>query len=233
MHDVTIKQSMPLIRKNYLLQSLPSEELERLLASSKITNFSREDIVINQGQTAQYFFLVLKGQLKLTLLSSEGKEKIIKFVDAGDTFAEAIMFLQGKHYPISALSTKNSTVLSIPNDQYYKLLSNNSELCMKMLGNICLKMRGHVNEIEMLTILDASQRVLKFFYDLMPCNIKNGESYPVTMSKKLIASKLSMRAETFSRVLKRFEEQKIFAFNHHQILVLDREKMADYQAFIA
>ena len=67
----------------------------------------------------------------------------------------------------------------------------------------------------------------------MPCNIKNGESYPVTMSKKLIASKLSMRAETFSRILKRFEEQQIFAFNQHQILVLDRDKMADYQAFTA
>lgn len=229
----TISQQMPLIKKSYLLHTLPNEKLDELLVSSKITDFDKEDIVITQGQSAQYFFLVLKGQLKLTLLSSEGKEKIVKFVDAGDTFAEAIMFLQGKHYPISAIATKSSKVLCIPNEHYYKLLSGNSELCMKMLGNICLKMRGHVNEIEMLTILDASQRVLKFFYDLMPCNIKNGESYPVTMSKKLIASKLSMRAETFSRILKRFEEQQIFAFNQHQILVLDRDKMADYQAFAA
>ncbi|PXF63646.1 Crp/Fnr family transcriptional regulator [Kangiella spongicola] len=233
MHDSVIKQHTALIRKSFLLQPLPEKALDELLANSKINDFNREDIIINQGQSAQHFFLVLKGQLKLTLLSSEGKEKIVKFVDAGDTFAEAIMFLQGKHYPISAISTKKSTVLSIPNEQYYKLLSGNSELCMKMLGNICLKMRGHVNEIEMLTILDASQRVLKFFYDLMPCNIKNGESYPVTMSKKLIASKLSMRAETFSRILKRFEEQQIFAFNQHQILVLDRDKMADFQAFAA
>ena len=159
----TISQQMPLIKKSYLLHTLPNEKLDELLVSSKITDFDKEDIVITQGQSAQYFFLVLKGQLKLTLLSSEGKEKIVKFVDAGDTFAEAIMFLQGKHYPISAIATKSSKVLCIPNEHYYKLLSNNSELCMKMLGNICLKMRGHVNEIEMLTILDASQRVLKFF----------------------------------------------------------------------
>ena len=187
--------------------------------------------MISQGQLAKYFFLVLNGQLKLHLLSSEGKEKIIKFVDVAETFAEALMFLQGKMYPINATTTKRSCVLMIPNEIFYSLLVNNSELCMKMLGSVCLKMRGHINEIEMLTILDASQRVMKFFYDLMPYNIKNGESFPIHLSKKSIAGKLSMRPETFSRILKRFEDEDVFVFVQHKIQVISREKMADYQSF--
>ncbi|NVK21799.1 MAG: Crp/Fnr family transcriptional regulator [Kangiellaceae bacterium] len=222
---------LPLIRQNYLLKSLNKEALEKLLSASKIKQFNSNDAVISQGQSAKYFFLVLNGQLKLHLLSSEGKEKIIKFVETAETFAEALMFLQGKQYPINATATKKSVVLMIPNEQFYSLLVDNSELCMKMLGSVCLKMRGHVNEIEMLTILDASQRVMKFFYDLMPYNIKNGESFPVTLSKKSIAGKLSMRPETFSRILKRFEDENVFVFSQHKIKVLSREKMADYQSF--
>lgn len=219
------------IKKNYLMQSLSTSNLERLLSLSKIRKYSINEAIISQGQDAKYFFLVLKGQLKLHLISSEGKEKIVKFVNDNDTFAEALMFLQVKKYPINATATSASTVLMVPADYFYHLLSHNTDLCMKMLGNICLKMRAHVSEIEMLTILDASQRVMKYFYDIMPYTLKDGESFPVSTPKKSIAGKLSMRPETLSRILKRFEDENIFSFNHHKVTVLDRDEMANYQFY--
>ncbi len=222
---------LSIIKQNYLFEPLSQDVFNKLIAVSKVKHFTSNEAIISQGQAAKYFFLVLSGQLKLHLISSDGNEKIIKFVESGETFAEALMFLQGKQYPISATANKNSDVLLIPSNYFHKLLTSNSELSMKMLGSICLKMRGHINDIEMLTILDASQRAMKFFYDLMPYNLKNGDSYPISLSKKSIAGKLSMRPETFSRILRRFEEEGVFIFSQHQIQVLSREKMANYQSY--
>lgn len=218
-----------IIKESYLFKPLDTEVYNKLLSASSVRHVKNNDAIVSQGQSAEHFFLVLNGQLKLHLISSDGKEKIINFVEPGETFAEALMFMKKKFYPINATATTKSDILLIPNKIYYQLLSENTELCMKMLGSISLKMRRHVNEIEMLTILDSAQRVMKFFYDLMPYNINDGGYYPVNTSKKLIASKLSMRPETFSRILKRFEEDRIFSFKSRLVQVFDRSKMADYQ----
>lgn len=216
----------PILRQNPLFRILSDKQLNQLLRGSKVSYYKKGRPIISQGQPAQNFFFVLKGQIKLHLISTDGNEKIIKFVNSKDTFAEALMFLQKKFYPINASTTVESRVLSIPSKSFYNLLKNDSELCLRMLGNICLKMRGHISEIEMLTILDASQRVARYIYNLMPADMKNGGSFPITISKKCIAEKLSIRPETLSRVLKKFETQEVFSFDTGIVFVYDREKLS-------
>lgn len=218
----------PTLRGNALFNCLSSEQLNKLLAISKLSYFRPNKPVISQGQVAKYFFLVLDGQVKLHLISTEGKEKIIKFVNSNDTFAEALMFLQKKFYPINGTSTKRSQILAIPSDYFYSLLHNNSDLTMNMLGNICLKMRGHINEIEMLTVLDASQRVARFVYDMMPHDIEDEGTFTISISKKSIAGKLSIRPETFSRLLKKFEDDNVFSFSNGKVTVLQRDRLSEY-----
>lgn len=218
----------PTLRRNAMFNCLSDEQLQKLLSISKLTYFKPNKPVISQGQPAKYFFLVLDWQVKLHLISTEGKEKIIKFVNGNDTFAEALMFLQKKFYPINATSTKRTQILAVPSEYFYNLLHNNSDLAMKMLGNICLKMRGHINEIEMLTVLDASQRVARFVYDMMPHDIEDGGTFPINISKKSIAGKLSIRPETFSRLLKKFEDENVFSFSNGKVTVLQRDRLSEY-----
>ncbi|WP_223668817.1 Crp/Fnr family transcriptional regulator [Kangiella shandongensis] len=217
----------PILRQNPLFRILSDKQLNQMLRGSKVSYYKKGRPIISQGQPARNFFFVLKGQVKLHLISSDGNEKIIKFVNSNDTFAEALMFLQKKFYPINASATAESRVLSIPSQTFYNLLKDDSELCLRMLGNICLKMRGHINEIEMLTILDASQRVARFIYNVMPADLKDHDSFPIAITKKCIAEKLSIRPETLSRILKKFEEQDVFSFGNGAVVIHNRKKLSE------
>ncbi|AOE49838.1 Crp/Fnr family transcriptional regulator [Kangiella sediminilitoris] len=217
----------PTLRKNPLFGILNDTQLSELLRVSKVNYYKKSRPIISQGQPAKYFFFVLKGQVKLHLISSDGNEKIVKFVNSHDTFAEALMFLQKKYYPINASTTEESRVLSIPSQAFYNILQSDSDLCLRMLGNICLKMRGHINEIEMLTILDASQRVARYIYNLMPAETCNGDSFSIAITKKSIAEKLSIRPETLSRILKKFEINEVFSFGNGVVTIHNRQRLSE------
>ncbi len=218
-----------LLRNHYLFSALTEAQLDSLLSASKSRNYQSGQGIISQGQPASDFFLVLDGQVKLHLASIEGKEKIIKFVKRGDTFAEALMFLRKSAYPVNATATTRSSILCIPSPWYYRLLSDNSNLCLNMLGSLCLKLREHVAEIEMLTVLDAPQRVARFFCELMPESRINPDSFALSISKKNIAEKLAMRPETLSRILTKMEQEAILCFSKNRVKVFDRSKLEDMQ----
>ena len=77
-------------------------EQERLMAQSHEQAFSAGELLIQQGQLAERFFVVLSGRVKLYRISADGQEKVVEIIQAGQTFAEAVMFMQRSEYPVCA-----------------------------------------------------------------------------------------------------------------------------------
>ena len=74
----------------------PLDEIaqQRLLAAMREYRHPTETLLIRQGQAATHFFLVLEGRVKLFRISVDGQEKVVEIIQAGQTFAEAVMFMQ-------------------------------------------------------------------------------------------------------------------------------------------
>ncbi len=80
-------------------ERLERADQERLIAQSHEQQCSAGELLIRQGQPAERFFLVLKGRVKLYRISTDGQEKVVEIIQAGQTFAEAVMFMQRSEYP--------------------------------------------------------------------------------------------------------------------------------------
>jgi len=85
-----------------LLRPLSRDQLERIARHAVRFYLGDGESLFQQGDTAERFYLVTKGQIKLYRLSPEGNEKVIEIVTPGQTFAEALMFLNRPHYPVGA-----------------------------------------------------------------------------------------------------------------------------------
>jgi CRP-like cAMP-binding protein len=211
---------MPIIddlRSCYLLQRLSEEQLQRVSQRAFRVHLSEGQILFNQGEPADRFFLILRGQIKLYRLSPNGNEKIIEIIGPGNTFAEAMMFLERPGYPVCATALTASELVSVDARDFRHMLSDSVGTCFILLGDMSQRLRGLIRQIDELTLHTATNRVAAY---LLAKSREEGIEFDLDIRKGVLASRLSVKPETFSRIVKQLNERGIVRMDGSRVRVL-------------
>jgi len=133
----------------------------RVAGRSKIVHLDDGQSLFQQGDPATRFYLVVKGRIKLFRLAPEGNEKVIELVDAGNIFAEALMFLNAPRYPVGSQALGDTTVVSIDAEDFLALLRDSVELCLALLADMSFRLRALIREIDDLSLHSATCRAFR------------------------------------------------------------------------
>ena len=112
-----------LILQHLLFNLFAKDAQERLLGEAQQRHAPASSLLLQQGQPAERFFLVLSGRVKLFRISADGQEKVVEMIHPGQTFAEAVMFMQHAVYPVCAESLDAVELVSFPNRLMLNLLA--------------------------------------------------------------------------------------------------------------
>ncbi|MBK1724057.1 Crp/Fnr family transcriptional regulator [Thiocystis violacea] len=210
------------LRRAPLLSRLESEQLERVSRHAQRVKLSTDQLLFSQGDQAERFYLLLAGQLRLFRLSPEGAEKVIEIVSPGQTFAEALMFLNAPRYPVCASALGPCELLAIDAKDFAAMLRESVDTCFLMLGALSQRLRGLIGEIDDLTLHTATSRVARY----LAAKVIPGElSVALDVRKGVLASRLSVQPETFSRVVKSLTAQGVIEMQGTQVRILDPEAL--------
>lgn len=211
------------IRSVHLFSTLNDEQIRQILETSHPVNLQDGQSLFETGDPARRFFLVLRGQMKLFRLSAEGNEKVIDIIQPGNTFAEALMFLDQPAYPVSATALGETRVLSFDNRRFIWLLRGSVDTCFRVMGTMSQRLRGLIKEIDDLTLQSATSRIAAMLLKLM--QKADSEEFTLHAPKGVLASRLSVKPETFSRILHHLSDQGIVQVRSNRIRVTDAEKL--------
>ncbi len=162
---------------------------------------------------------MLSGRIKLFRVSAEGQEKIIEIVPQGGVFAEALMFMDQPSYPVSATALADTVVVGIDARDFKAMLWDSVDTCLLLLGDMSFRLRKLVHEIDTLTLHSGTCRVASYLLQHMP---EDRECFELEIAKSVIAARLSVKPETFSRIIKNLREQGILSIDGTRITVHDR-----------
>ncbi len=210
--DLEIIQHAP------LLSDLPDEALARLIDASSVQEHSRGKLLFLRGEPATSIYLLLDGWVKVFRDTPDGEQTVIGILKTGETVAEAAIFL-GQDYPASAEVVSDSRLLEIPSDFLLKLIRDDSDVALKMLGTLSMRMRGLVLHIEQLQARSTPQRLGGFLLGL--CSDRKGSAViDLPYDKSLVAARLGMKPESLSRALAKLRSHGVTS-NGHQIDLAD------------
>lgn len=209
-----------LARNNLLFKSLDQERFDWLLGKARQESRIKGDALFSQGEVADRFYLVMSGRIKLYHLSQDGQEKVVEVISAGNTFAEAVMFMEQGRYPVYAEVLENSQLLVFRSKDYRSLLQDSSEMCFKLMSTMARRLHLRMSEIETLTIQNARHRVIRYLLTQLEL-VKPANIIELSMTKRLIASRLAMQPETFSRVIHDLKDQGILTIQGRNLEILD------------
>ena len=212
------------LRAAPLLSGLSQEQLARVCAHADRHVLDDGQWLFSQGDPARRFYLVQQGQLRLFRLSPDGAEKVIEIVSPGQTFAEALMFLNAPRYPVCAAALEPSQVIGIDARDFAAMLRESVDTCFVLLGALSRRLRGLIAEIDNLTLHTAKSRVARYLLAHCP---EDRRAFALDVRKGVLASRLSVKPETFSRVIKQLTQDRAIAVHGAHITILDRSALAD------
>ncbi|MCW8825074.1 MAG: Crp/Fnr family transcriptional regulator [Gammaproteobacteria bacterium] len=213
-----------IVSRIHLFSGLLQDQREKVLASSKCINLKAGDRLFSTGDSAQKFYWLCHGQIKLSRTSSDGCEKVIELVQPGKTFAEAVMFMDESSYPVNAESVEESKVIGFDGATFKDLLRDSPETCFRLLSILSRRLHGHVDEIDQLTLSTAMTRLGAYLLQLAD----GSSEIHLTVSKNLLASRLSIKPETLSRLFSKLHKEGLVTVHGQSIVIHDTDSLREY-----
>jgi CRP-like cAMP-binding protein len=206
------------LKQHHLFSKLTDLQLDKVCQSSQTHQLTEGQLLFNQSDKVTSFYMVLHGKIKLFRMSPDGQEKIIEIVKAGEVFAEALMFTSQTDYPVSSASLSETIVISINAKKFQEMLWDSTATCLLLLGDMSLRLRKLIKEIDTLTLHSGTCRVASYLIQEMSEDKKELE---LDMAKNIIAARLSIKPETFSRIIKSLNNEGVVSINGKKIIIHD------------
>lgn len=211
-----------------LFQEMQAPELQRLAEGSQLREFARGADIFRIGDPCDEFHVTVSGQVKLFAISPAGQEKIIELVGPGNSFAEALMFMD-RPYIINAQALTDTLLLSVSRAAVLREIRGDAQFCMRMLAGLSRRLHGLVNDVQAYSLHSGVERVIGYLMrDLPEDGSEAAASVQLPVSKASIASRLSMTPEYFSKVLRELEDKGLIAVDKREIRLLDTQRLARY-----
>jgi CRP-like cAMP-binding protein len=156
-------------------------------------------------------------------LSADGEEKIIDIVQPGQTFAEALMFTDRSSFPVSAAALGPARVVSFDSRCFLRILCESVETRFRTMGIMSRRLRGLIKEVDDLTLQSATARLCGMLVSRM--EETGSRRFHLPAAKGVLAARLSMEPETFSRISHNLSERGIIETHGDRVVVLDPEEL--------
>ncbi len=215
------------IRSHHLFNCLSDECFEVISHHSGLLSLKKNEILFECGYEASHFFLVRTGQISLFQTSLDGNEKIVDIFGPGQTFAETSMFIDSKCYQVNARATCDTDLFYFDSEKFKSQLYLSSESCFSMMAEMSNRLKNQTQEIIELSIHDAQYRLVNYLLE-NSCDQTQNSCLPLvklSTTKSILASRLSITPETFSRILARLKKQELITIKEDIIVLTDLDKL--------
>jgi len=177
---------------------------------------SRGETLFVEGESAESFFFVAAGEIRLYKMDSQGKEVEIVRLARGDFFGEAVAFVSGD-FPAYAQAVADSEVLRFPRREVEEALGRYPSIArffVKLLARKCVALNARIEALGLRTV---RQRLIQFL--LSRCSGGRECTVELKMQKGELARMLGTSGETLSRNLRQMQEEGLIEVRGRRITI--------------
>ncbi len=206
-----------------LFASLAAEDLDEVVGAAAGRRYHPGDVVFEQGEQATHFFVLVRGRLRVTQVTSEGQQVVIRMVNPGDLFgiAKALARLD---YPGTATAVIESCALCWPMRMWTGLLQRHPALAMQAMQTMGSRLLEAQQRVRELSTEEVERRVAHAVLRLANQSgrrERDGIRIDFPISKQDIAELTGTTLHTVSRILTAWEGAGLVEGGRQKLLVRD------------
>ncbi len=210
-----------------ILRDLPEDILATLAARTHQKQVEDGEVLCHQNDVAHSLWLVMDGWVKLTRETLDGGEAVWDVLGAGHVVGlEALM--EPHCYTTQARAVGEVSVLVIPHNILRQMAEIQPKLMVRLLTYTLRQQQEERLELEHRTQQTAPQRIGCFLLKLAGTPSKGAARLHLPFDKGLLAARLGMQPETFSRALAKLKQETDLQMDGVQMLIPDVKQLEAY-----
>ena len=213
------------LRKVPLFEGLKEEELEAIASETVTRSISKDQVIILAEEEGDALFIIADGQVKVSIVSEDGREVILSLLGEGAVFGD-LSLLDGKPRSANVVATQDTELYMVRRADFLQLIYKVPQIAVGLLAELVARLRKTDRKIEGLALLDVTSRISETLLQLADeqgSETKFGVSLEERPTHQQLASMSGTTRETVSRVLKRLEGQGYISSEGRSITILREE----------
>jgi CRP-like cAMP-binding protein len=206
-----------------LFSLMSPRELDRIAQHTLPVYAAKGESVFHAGDPCTGFHIVVYGQVKLGFHSPSGGEKVVEIISPGQSFGEALMFLE-KPYIVFAQALADTMLLHVARQCVFEELEREPGFARRMLSGLSRRLHGLVKDVEAYSLRSSAERFIGYLLR----DHDTPQSVELTAGKSVVASRLNMTPEHFSRVLHDLAHAGLIEVEGKTVRILDAEGLRRY-----
>jgi CRP-like cAMP-binding protein len=209
------------------------DSLRHETVNSRAVTIARQSSIYNCGDRDEMVYFIESGQIKLLLLSPQGKECLLAIHSSGDVFGELCLAGLARHE--SATAMKETKLKRIPCSQFFARLRSDS-LFEGFVRYLAVRVADQQQVIANLVTADSEQRLGQTLLQLAR-TVGKKDPRSIRIELKISHEELSEMVGTtrprISLFMQRFRNLGLIETNSDHFLIIKEHKLTDYLAQIA
>ncbi len=190
--------------------------------------FKKNSVIFVHESDSYYFYMIVKGCVKLFRETLSGDEAVVDVLNIGDFFGEIAIFENNK-YSYSAEAVEDSEILMFPLSLLAKHIQENNKIAQNMLRYMSKNRTQQAKRIEHISLQNAPQRIGCFLLGMCKNQVdEDCITVDFPYDKLLVASCLAMKPETFSRALKTLKSEADIEITGATVTIKNINKLSEY-----
>lgn len=191
------------LKRVHLFADFEDAELDEVLSVMKEKRFLRDATILIQRDPGESCFLIVSGEVKVSLFGEDGKEIILAKLGEGEVFGEMAL-LSGAPRSATVIAVQDTTLLVLEREEFTRLVMRQPKLALKMLSVLADRLRKADEKIASIVLFDVSRRVTHFMIEMARNEgVQTPEGLVIRRrpTHREIANMTGTTRETVSRVL--------------------------------
>ena len=181
-----------------------SPSLRALALRGTFRTYSKNTVIINEGEVGDSLFVLLQGRVKVYSTDADGREITYNIVDAGDYFAE--MWLDGGPRSASVMTLEPSVCSVVSRNSLRDHLAEEPEFALELVSQVIRRARAATETARNMALLDVYGRVIATLESQQGAASPENPITITQITHQQIASRVGASREMVSRLLKDLEK---------------------------
>jgi CRP-like cAMP-binding protein len=182
-------------------------------------------MLFDEGQYINGVFCIKDGVCKVTKMSTNGRDQIVKLIKKGDLIGERSLISE-EASNLRATAINDMEVCFIPKEEIVRDLKKNNNFTMSILKDLATSLKEADNVIVDMAQKTVKQRLAETLLHLQK-NHSSSEDGPldIQLSREDIASIIGTATESAIRLLSSFKKEKLISLKGKDIYILDPKSL--------
>jgi len=214
-----------IVREFSSLKSLTKNELVHLSDCKTSRTIKKGEVIFEEGENVNGIFCIKDGVCKLTKLSPNGKDHIVKLVTKGELLGQRSMISE-EPVNLSAVALEDMEVCFIPKTEVMSFFDKNNQFSMNVMKTICGDLKEADDNMVNLAQKTVKERLAETLLYLNDTFGKNeDDSLKIQLSRDELASMIGTATESCIRLLSDFKKLGLIELTGKKIILKDINKL--------